>query len=664
MEPVKQVRYDVYTPNLKSPEPNFYAWTLAASKVLPLREDVGEGKFKHLFHIAGTNDVLALFKLDSFTPEKTEEIVRDSIREMMSLCSKLTERQIAFLLAHACYPKAVYCTPKGRCGFIMPQIPRNFRRDATFACSHPRLVQAQAGAPFKNYLHMAMQAALFFDLYHRHGFVYGDISYNNICVDPASGGIYVIDVDGVCDYSAGKTTSAKTVHSHGFAAPETLLKGAMSVNAESFTLAIFLYGLLLHRHPLLFGRPMPDGIIAEETEKYFLGTNPIYVDDPSCDENRQVPFLHAAYGIEGDGRAYPWANPNVTPARMILGESLAQLFERTFVDCVSSGQRSSAGEFVTGCIKTLNQIVPCTNVLCGHGWAMPSHSASDSCPVCGRSLVPHVSLCVYRRSDQNGRYVLAPDDRLSVYDFRALYEINFKCWSEILESGCETGTLLGSFQEDINDPGRFFFVSKSSKVVVLSRLNDKGVVSPSCIACGEGGRTDLLEGGTILFQPDNPNVLLFFPTGGALPLDEIFLSPVTLNAKCESKCRENWCRTPVSQRWEDWLDVWKCQEESWLHRGGVPLGKCLDEVKVVLSELKSESKRQLDRDEICDCARVDALSSKLDVLKPLAQHAAEDLVDTLLRGLDGSFQQVVKDSERARELITRAIEGLKRKRCD
>ena len=658
MNAVKQIKFDVYTPSWTNPEPNFYAWSLSAAKILPLRENVGEGKYKSLFRIAGVNEVLAIFKRESFTPDETEEAVRNFVKEIMALCSRLTDAQIAFLRRHACLPTAVYCTSKGRCGFILPLIPRNFCDNATYDCSHPRLFQEYTNSPFKNFLHIALQASLFFALYHRHGFVYGDISYNNICVDPATGCIYVIDVDGVCDYSDSNVASTTAMHSPSFAAPETLLHGTMGVNSEAFTLAIFLYCILMHRHPLLFGRPMPDGIIAEEADQYYLGTNPIYVDHPTCDENRQMPYLCAAYNIDGDGNEYPWVNPNVTSARVILGRSLARLFEHTFVDAITSGRRTSAEEFAQECFRTLNNIVPCENVLCRQAWVMPSHKGNEKCPICGRRLERYAKLCVYRCDNKTGKYALDVNDGLSIYDFRSLYEINFRTWNDIFTSGCETGERLGTFQVDTDAAERFFFVSDSSKKIVFVRLNKSGDVASDCIECANGGRTELLDEGTILFQPDNPDVVLYFPFDDAAPLAEINLPMPLMHAGCNCKCREDWCKTPVSQKWRDWLDVWKCNDRNWLFSGGVPLGKCIKEIKLIQSELQNQWRHCPDHKNVCDCSEVDICSRKLEILAGLVQSDIENMTEKLIGSLQSQFKQVEKSSIIIKSRMLKAIERL------
>ena len=171
-------------------------------------------------------------------------------------------------------------------GYVMPWVPERFG-------SLVELLRAQEQPSFRVMTAIARQLADAFAALHASGLCYRDINFGNLLVDPAQPEVIIVDNDNV-GTDAGDVFVRGTLR---FMAPEIICEEALpSTVSDLHSLAVFLFFLLMHGHPLEGRRVRmayswhTDGGVSETTlaVRHF-GQDPLFVFDPADPSNRPEP---------------------------------------------------------------------------------------------------------------------------------------------------------------------------------------------------------------------------------------------------------------------------------------------------------------------------------------------------------------------------------------
>ena len=170
-------------------------------------------------------------------------------------------------------------------GYVMPLLEPRF-------ISLAQLLNQDLQPSFRVITTIGRELVDAFAALHAAGLCYRDISFGNLRVDPAACEVAIIDVDHI-----GPDGGQALVKGTGkFMAPEVLRDEALpSTVTDLHSLAVFLFYLLMHDHPLEGQRtdasyhwegerPPEIDIIVQN-----FGESPLFVFDPANPSNRPVP---------------------------------------------------------------------------------------------------------------------------------------------------------------------------------------------------------------------------------------------------------------------------------------------------------------------------------------------------------------------------------------
>jgi DNA-binding helix-hairpin-helix protein with protein kinase domain len=179
-------------------------------------------------------------------------------------------------------------------GYLMPLLePRFTSRAPILDISVPPIRDVETNSSFRVRAIIGRELADAFAALHSSGLCYRDISFRNLRVDQDACEVAIIDNDNV-GADGAPTLVSGTV---SFMAPEILLNEAFpSTLADLYSLAVMLFYLLMHGHPLLGMRAdatstRERGGDMSETElmvRHF-GVRPLFIFDPDDRSNGPVP---------------------------------------------------------------------------------------------------------------------------------------------------------------------------------------------------------------------------------------------------------------------------------------------------------------------------------------------------------------------------------------
>jgi hypothetical protein len=232
---------------------------------------------------------------------------------------------------------------------------------------------------------------------HAAGWRHGALSARNLLLDPPHGRACLLGIaEGL---SAPGAECPQARYEPGFAAPEILAaRAAPSLAADRHALAVTIYLLLLHRHPLRGGETHD-----QPSEKAIFAEHP-----------------GAPAPAQPDPESLPWADTAKRPYTLV-GPYLSALFKRAFVDGLyAPDKRPAAEEWEQALVKTVDLTQPCANPQCQEQWYVFDNAAAPRCPFCG---APHQGplpiFNLYSRRE-DGRY--RPDNhRLMIYHNQSLF---------------------------------------------------------------------------------------------------------------------------------------------------------------------------------------------------------------------------------------------------
>lgn len=227
-------------------------------------------------------------------------------------------------------------------GYVMPWVPERFN-------SLIELLRAPEQPSFRVIIDLARELVDAFAALHASGLCYRDVNFGNLLVDPQRRDVAIVDNDNV-GVEGGDVFVKGTLR---FMAPEIIRDEALpSTTSDLHSLAVFLFFMLVHGHPLEGRRVRvsytwdEDGHISEtKLAVRHFGEDPLFVFDPNDSSNCPEP---------GDPMLMWWP---------IYPRFLHQLFLRAFgtglTDATLSG-RVTEGEWRKALVRLGDCISACS----------------------------------------------------------------------------------------------------------------------------------------------------------------------------------------------------------------------------------------------------------------------------------------------------------------
>jgi DNA-binding helix-hairpin-helix protein with protein kinase domain len=258
-------------------------------------------------------------------------------------------RGIAALTAHArAHPAFAWPIDLVECrrvpgfGYVMQWIPERFG-------SLIEMLRAPQQPSFRVLAAIGRELADAFAALHASGLCYRDINFGNLLVDPAECEVAIVDNDNV-------GTEGGDVYIRGtlrFMAPEVIREEAVpSTVTDLHSLAVFLFFLLVHGHPLEGRRVRasytwhPDAHVSEtQLAVRHFGTDALFVFDPADSSNEPEP---------GDPMLIWWP---------IYPRFIRELFIRAFgtgLKDASLGGRITEGEWRRALVRLGDCVAACS----------------------------------------------------------------------------------------------------------------------------------------------------------------------------------------------------------------------------------------------------------------------------------------------------------------
>lgn len=337
---------------------------LTSAKGGPLRlgRELGRGGEGAVFDLADHSDFVA--KLYHLPPE------RSKAEKLIAMASGCTER----LRTIAAWPiDTLHDGVSGAVrGFVMRRVAR--QKDIHVLYGPKTRLRDYPDATYRFLAHVATNLARAFAVVHDHGHVIGDVNQGGVCVS-AQGTVTLVDCDSFqvrgpqrvfgCDVGIPIYQPPELQHVRSFhGLPRT-------ANHDNFGLAVLIFQtLFLARHP-------------------FAGA---FQGDGDMPIERAIREFRFAYGRDAARR-----NMKQPPGSMGLGavpSTVAEFFERAFLEAGAKGNRPAAIEWVNALDGFLSDLRECPQNP-GHAYAR----TLTRCPLCeieGRAgvllfLPPHQS---------------------------------------------------------------------------------------------------------------------------------------------------------------------------------------------------------------------------------------------------------------------------------
>lgn len=363
-----------------------------------VRENPPRGGMKHTYFAPDKSYVVQFFNNpkaaeDPNLRKRVEAIIgkyNPTLAEENGGAQGTDASMAAYFAARFCWPTAIIEQPEF--GIVCPTYPSNYffhegasaipefcaelcgkdKKSKWFTSARlRRYIQEKELGNFRSMLQISISLARSIRRMHQAGLAHSDLSYNNVLVDPQTGGCVVIDIDSLV---VPGLYPPEVIGTSGYIAPEVLetlelphgapLKKSPSVYTDLHALAVLIYEYLLLRHPL--SGPKTYSEDPNEDDHLSMGSRALFIENPSDTSNRP-DTLHLTIKD--------------------LGPLLESLFLRAFVDGLHSpNDRPTAMEWEKALVKTWDLLQPCENPDCAAGWFVLHDARNPVCPFCGQRV--------------------------------------------------------------------------------------------------------------------------------------------------------------------------------------------------------------------------------------------------------------------------------------
>lgn len=283
-----------------------------------------------------------------------------------------------------------------------------------------RFVPEDQKGTYLDRLHMCLKIARAMRRLHAAGLAHGDLSYNNVLVDPLSGSALILDDDGLV--VPGKYPP-EVIGTPGFIAPEVLATKTLSISdpnkklpkiaTDRYQLAVLIYTFLLNRHPLDGGKVW-DVDDPQKDDDMRYGSKALFIEHPTDKTNKvKVDQLAKSQLPQGDPSKMPYT---------ICGPYLKELFDKAFIDGLHNPSvRPTALQWEEALVKTCDLVQPCQNTKCEAHWYVFDNTTKPRCPFCGTEYKGQLPILNFYYAPSHGKYI-SENYRLMVYDKQTLYK--------------------------------------------------------------------------------------------------------------------------------------------------------------------------------------------------------------------------------------------------
>lgn len=248
-------------------------------------------------------------------------------------------------------------------GYIMPLRPKEYR-------SIVDLMKRKAEPSFYHLCRAAFNLTRGYQMLHKAGYSYRDISFGNVFFNPDTGDVLICDNDNVAP-NGGKGGVYGTPR---FMAPEIVTgKARPSRNTDLFSLAVLLFYMFMLNHPLEGKLEAQIKCMDMPAMQKLYGTDPVFIFDPENKSNRPLR------GYQDNALVF-W---DLYPAE------LKELFTRSFtVGLRVPAKRVTENKWLETFANMMSGIVLCPS--CGaenfYDERRESLGAAHTCWRCGCSL--------------------------------------------------------------------------------------------------------------------------------------------------------------------------------------------------------------------------------------------------------------------------------------
>lgn len=436
---------------------------------------IGEGAEKKVFFTRDRKYAVGVYKKD--LDAKSVDRLRDIIENY---------RKGIFQKAGCAYWNKLYAWPvdlvqtgKGKWGVVTPVIPGNYyfstgelkgeeKKGNWFVFKNPlKLVKQAEKGNWKRYMDLSLHMARAVRRLHAAGLTHGDLSFNNILVDPGSGFIYTIDLDNLVVPGKYPPSVAGTP---GFIAPEVLKSlGANGKNGKTFlpcmetdlyALSVMIYMFLFKRHPLEGGKVWAEDPARDENLQ--KGEKALFIEDSRNPMNR----------IKDTKDFLPWSDTDRLPY-MIAGLFLTPLFKKAFEDGLHNpAERPLASEWESALVKTMDLMVECTNPKCEQKWFV--FNKKGICPFCGTKLADKWPVVSFYKKDEKMNEFVFDNQQLIPFHGKKIY--SWHCDTEIsLNEKLDAADLKVKGYFYLHN-GEWYLVNKQTKGIRI--LNGTEIIIP------------------------------------------------------------------------------------------------------------------------------------------------------------------------------------------
>ena len=280
-----------------------------------------------------------------------------------------------------------------------------------------RLAKSELGN-WRDYLDVGVAIVRGVKKMHAMGLAHSDLSYNNVLIDPVAKTAVIIDLDGLV---VPGLYPADVIGTAEFIAPEVLATKQLDKAdparklpnrlTDLHALAVLLYMLLLHRHPLKGGKV--HDLETEIDDLLSMGEKALFIEHPEDHSNRPKLDQISKWDL-------PWSDSIKLPYTL-TGPHLKLLFDTAFVDGLHHPMHRPVAEaWEQALLKTIDLVLPCSNNSCEQGWFVFDNTPEPQCPFCGKPYYPSLPMIDLYYQFQPS--VWKPENhRLVVYENQSIY---------------------------------------------------------------------------------------------------------------------------------------------------------------------------------------------------------------------------------------------------
>lgn len=278
-----------------------------------------------------------------------------------------------------CWPVAIVVRPQF--GIVCPAYPKNYlftenssqilklkgkdKKSNWFTGKNRKYLNSNELGDFRSMLQMSILLARSLRRMHQAGLAHSDLSFNNVLIDPRSGGCVIIDIDSLV---VPDLYPPEVIGTRGYVAPEVLQTLGMEkekrkypgVQTDLHSMAVLIYEYLFFRHPIIGPKIYSED--AEQDDYMCLGPCATFIEDPDDTSNRPK---------------------DLTVSIKDLGPELENLFLRAFSQGLHQpSARPSAMEWEKGMVKAWNKLHRCSNPNCEKRYFILYDISEPVCPFC------------------------------------------------------------------------------------------------------------------------------------------------------------------------------------------------------------------------------------------------------------------------------------------